>query len=98
MKTELDAEGLPVDVRILGVNLPGLEVGNPAICDGRDLPWLQDTVDDDVWSAWEAEWRDVIILDENNVPVDVYNLTIHPLEDEGNREELKAKLRALATP
>lgn len=39
-------------------------------------------------------YRDVIILDADNVQVDVYNLSSHNLADANNRETLKAKLRA----
>jgi hypothetical protein len=64
------------------------------MCSGRDLPWLQETEADDVWGDWGVTYRDVIILNAENIPVDVYNLTIHDLSVEANREELKQKLRA----
>jgi hypothetical protein len=38
-------------------------------------------------------YRDVIILDATNVPVDVYNLTSHDLATEAFRDVLKLKLR-----
>jgi hypothetical protein len=38
-------------------------------------------------------YRDVILLNAENVPVDVYNLTTHDLSVEANRETLKQKLR-----
>jgi len=98
MQGELDAEGLPIPVHLLGVNYPGLESGNAAICNGRDIPWLQDTAADSVWVKWGAEWRDVILLNGKNEPVGVYNLTSHNLADAGYYAELKDMLRALATP
>ena len=35
-------------MRILGVNAAGQEAGNALMCDGRTLPWLQDTQAADV--------------------------------------------------
>jgi hypothetical protein len=97
IQTQLHAEGLAVPVRILGVNPFDHARSNPAMCAGRDLPWLQETETDDVWSAWSVTYRDVIVLDADNVPVDVYNVTDYDLSVEANREELKQKLRAAAT-
>jgi hypothetical protein len=65
--------------------------------DGRDLPWLQDTTETNVQSAWAAEYRDVIILDAWNRPVDPrFNLTTFDLATEVNREVLKELLRRAA--
>jgi hypothetical protein len=81
-------------VNILGVNPLAHASSNDAICSGRDLPWLQETDADDVWGDWAVTYRDVIVLDADNVPVDVYNLTDNDLSVEANREVLKQKLRA----
>jgi hypothetical protein len=83
-------------VHILGVNPFAHSSGNEDICRGRDLPWLQETQADDVWGDWAVTYRDVIVLDADNVAVDVYNLTVHDLSVAANREELKEKLRAAA--
>jgi len=96
MQKELDAMGLPVTVGIMGVNAIGHESQNAAACNGRDIPWLQETVADPAWSKWGAEYRDVVILDEANVRTEVYNLTEHDLNLTANYEELKAKLIAAA--
>ena len=61
---------------------------------GRDLPWLQETAQDDVWGAWSVTYRDVIILNSENVQVDAYNLSSNNLADVAKRDELKAKIRA----
>lgn len=97
MQRELDAENLPVPVRILGVNAVGQEGDNSLICQGRDIPWLQDTPDEAAWGAWEAIWRDVVVLDTNNERVDVYNLTSQSLATSDYYEQLKGILRAAAT-
>lgn len=82
------------EIRILGVNAIGSEGGNDANCNGRDIPWLQDTAAEHVWTQWQITYRDVVILDANNVPVDVYNLTANDLGVPANYDELKNRLLA----
>ena len=68
-----------------------------AICLGRNIPLLQDTFDDHVQSQWQAAWRDVVILDESNVPVDVYNLDRpNDLRIDAKYQELKNRLLSAA--
>lgn len=87
-----------MQVRIHGVNGLGLQSGNAAVTAGRDLPWLQPTdPSTDPWTSWAVTYRDVIILDEENLPVAVYNLTVHNLRDQVNRDELTALLTQYAT-
>ena len=71
------------------MNEVGHESGNAAFCEGRDLPWLQETEDQPVWTEWEAGYRDVVILDAKNRPIDVFNLTDNDLEVEANFEALR---------
>ena len=56
------------------------------------LPWLDEGPMDQVWQAWNVSYRDVIILDDENRPVAVYNLTLHDLSNAANYAELKAIL------
>jgi len=86
MQTDLDASGLTVE--IIGVNQVGAESGNDSITDGRDLAWLQETTDQDVWADWSVTYRDVIIVGEDGKPVDVYNLTDNDLDVQGNYDAL----------
>ena len=92
MQKELDALGLPVAVGILGVNGSGQESGNAGACEGRDIPWLQEIPAEPVWARWQVAYRDVIVLDEDNVPLVAYNLTAHDLRDPAAYEELKSIL------
>jgi len=78
-----------VDATILGVNDIGFESGNEDITDGRDLPWLQATTDEDVWQDWGVTYRDVWVLDAENVPVGVFNVTGNSLADAANYDALK---------
>lgn len=96
MQTELEMEDLAREVRILGVNSKGAEAGNSSVCEGRDLPWLQDTADEDVWGLWAVTYRDVVVADHENRVFAVYNLTEHDLTNPANYEALKAILRDAA--
>jgi hypothetical protein len=84
-------------VRILGVNGIGHESGNAQNCAGRTIPWLQDVTTSDVWTSWSVTYRDVVILDPDNVPFAVYNLTTRDLGVPANRDELRNLLTQAAT-
>ena len=88
MQNELS--GLPL--QILGINETGYESSNDDMCDGRDLPWLQETSGDPVWTAWQVEYRDVIVLDKDNYPVFRYNLSDNDLGDPEVFDELRTLL------
>jgi hypothetical protein len=81
--------------------------GNTTITGLGDIPWLQDVDNNsncssDVWyDSWLVTWRDVVILDGNNVEVGVYNLTQNPLgaPPNANYDALKLLLiNAAQTP
>lgn len=42
-----------------------------------------------VWDSWQITYRDVVILDGNNVPVAVFNLTSNDLQNSANYQALK---------
>jgi hypothetical protein len=94
LQDELTADA--VDVTILGVNQVGNEAGNEEMMSGRDLPWLAETAELDVWSAWRVTYRDVIVLDGQNQVLDIYNLTKHDLADPANTMALDTLLRDAA--
>jgi hypothetical protein len=99
LQKNLDSTATVRPIRILGVNMIGLESGNPTICAGRTLPWLQDVSAANVWNSWGVTFRDVVILDAQNKRVGVYNLTEHDLRVPANYAELRAMLiSAAATP
>ena len=66
-------------VTILGINETGHEASNTDFCEGRDLPWLQDSPDIGMWDDWAVIYRDIFILDAEGTLVDVYNLTENDL-------------------
>ena len=79
MQQELNDKGF--DMQILGINKIGLEEYNPTMTEGRDIPWLQDTLDVELWSAWGVKYRDVFIFDETLTLRDVINLSQNDLND-----------------
>ena len=66
------------------------------MCEGRDIPWLQDTEEANWWGSWGITWRDVVVLDRDGNEVDVVNLTDHNLEDTEEYAAFKALLLDVA--
>lgn len=92
MQKDLGSVSTKKKIQILGVNGIALESGNSIITAGRTLPWLQDVLAEDVWNDWKVEYRDVVVLDAENRPVAVYNLTTNNLDDPQNFAALKSIL------
>ena len=95
LQDELDLEYPDLGIQILGVNEEGHESSNADMCEGRDLPWLQDTEELNVWDdVWGVSYRDVFILDEENVLFAVYNVnpSEHNLSDPVHYAGLRAVL------
>lgn len=92
MQGELDVDVPELGIHLLGINGAGHESGVAAMIDGRVIPLLQDTAEADVWGAWEVVYRDVIILDRENIPVGVFNLTEHDLGNMADYTALKTTL------
>lgn len=80
----------------MGVNEEGHEAGNALAYAGRDIPWLQDTVETDWWGIWDPAYRDVIILDGQGQLAAIYNLTDKPITENANYFELHDLLVELA--
>jgi hypothetical protein len=98
MQSELDAAYPALRIQLLGVNQRGQEPGNASTTAGRDLPWLQD-VDENGNSAgdvaddlWDVTFRDVVILDGENVQVGVFNLSANDLGDTEHYNTLREML------
>ena len=98
MQNELNTEYPGLQIAIVGINEIGMESGNALASEGRDIPWLQDTVEQDVGALWTAGFRDVIIVDSLGSHYATYNLTAHNLSDSTNFEELRALLVEASTP
>ncbi len=80
---------------ILGVNEAG-QGGNSGICEGRDLPWLQDTEEADWWGGWGITYRDVVILNREGNEEAVFNLTEHNMGTPSEYAAFKALLLGVA--
>ncbi|MDJ0522490.1 MAG: hypothetical protein QNJ90_10520 [Planctomycetota bacterium] len=50
----------------------------------------------DAWTAWGATLRDVVILDDQNRVLDVFNLNTNSLLEQANYDALKSVLVAAA--
>jgi hypothetical protein len=96
MQAELATEEPGLAIQLMAINEIGHDSGLGTMSDLGDLPLLQDTEEETVWVDWDVTFRDVVILNSDNEPVGVYNLTEHNLADEDNYEELKALLIASA--
>jgi len=96
LQAELQSENKQTKIRLLGIDAAGYEDFIPEIVSGRKLPLLQDTPEQNVWGRWTATWRDVMILDADNIHVDTYNLTTHDLANPTYYAELKSRLKAAA--
>ena len=96
MQLELDAEGLTTPIKLLAINEEGYESSLPGMAALGDIPLLQDTEEAQAWTSWEANYRDVIIVDKDGVQVGVYNLTQNTLSNEDNYAELKELLKGFA--
>jgi len=90
IQAELKAANPDFNTELLGVNWDSQPSFNAQMTSGRTLPWLQDTLAVPVKTSWGATYRDVRILDPQNRLHAVYNLTIHDLAVEANRNDLKA--------
>jgi len=80
MQEELDALGL--DVQLLAINKTGSSSGVSSFSEDMDLPMVQDSAELGVWEEWDATWRDVHVVDRDNVHVGTFNLTGHSLAEE----------------
>ena len=87
MQAELDAMGL--DVQILSINKTAAEGGVSSFSSDHALPMVQDTSELGLWDEWDATWRDVYIVDEDNVHIGTVNLTGFSLASDANYEEVK---------
>ena len=90
MQDELNTDYPELDIQILGINGVGQESGNTWVTSERDIPWLQDvnTNGSDVWSNWGIAYRDVAIVDHDNVMVGSFNLTTYNLGNPVNYNAL----------
>lgn len=98
LQAELESTHPVLNIQLYGINEKGLDFSNEAVTAGRDLPWLQD-VDanengqSDVWyDLWDVTYRDVVVLDGDNVKFGTYNLTINDLADEPKYAEFRQLL------
>jgi hypothetical protein len=86
------------DVNIIAID--GSQFGNgPDQLAGMatlgDLPLVQETAAQMVWSSWNAEWRDLIILDRTGRFTGKINLTAFNPDPSVNNGQNYAQLRSM---
>ena len=59
------------------------------------MPWLQETAQQKVWGPWKVRFRDVVILDAQNRPSAIFNLTDHNLATQAEYDSLFALFEEL---
>lgn len=94
MQEELLSSDPGLQIQFFAINEIGFESRNDAAASGKDLPLLQDVDDDgdgqsDVWTSWDINYRDVVVVDANGEVFDTFNLTINNLANEDTYDELK---------
>ncbi len=92
MQLEIDGQETLRSIDIVGLNDIGLESGNDGMIAGNTLSWLQPVIGEDIWTAWDVDYRDVIILGPGNEPLGVFNLTTFDLSDSANYDALMNQL------
>ncbi|MBK8265386.1 MAG: hypothetical protein IPK80_29165 [Nannocystis sp.] len=97
LQDELDASHPELGIRLLLVNELGYEAEEAAVLALTDLPYLQDNdPSHGAWAAWRPVFRDVVILDAENVQVGRFNLTEYDVGDPGYYAALRGMLLAAA--
>ena len=89
MQADLEADYPNLPIQIIGINGVGYSSGIASFTSIHSLPMVEDTNVDQIWTQWDAVWRDVMILDGNNELVHTYNLTTYSLNDTVNYDTLK---------
>jgi hypothetical protein len=85
-----------LNVEIVGINVKSDVAYNGSYTVGIALPWLQDTAEQNVWTFWNARWRDVRIVDSQNRLLAIYNVDDHDLSIPDNFQTLKQLLLSFA--
>ena len=79
MHEELREELQTDSVEILAVNEIGYDNFEYVTTVSSQLPWVQDVEEVNAWELWEITYRDLVILDQDNIFLTTYNLTDNPM-------------------
>ena len=96
MQAELSQSHPDLNITLLAINQINAESGINNFNEGHNLPMVQDSTSEGIWTSWEGGWRDVYILDSNNELIEIYNLTTYNIQDTDNYNTLKEKLISAA--
>ena len=92
MQDEINAEYPELNIQLLAIGRTGGDSGLSGMADSGDLPLFVDNDVENVWDDWGVTLRDVVILNEHNQQVAVFNLSTFSLSTPENYATLKALL------
>ena len=98
MQAQLENNHPNLDIEIFAINMAGTGAGASSLSSNINLPMVQDSNTLGIWNDWDAGWRDVFILNENNELVMIYNLTQNNLGNTNNYNTLMSHFIDIATP
>lgn len=95
MQAEFNRHFPSLNVRMLGINEWGHEIGNGLATADTSLPWLQDVdannnrISDVTYEIWQVAYRDVVVVNASSQETGRYNLTTNNLGLTANYNVLK---------
>ncbi len=97
LQKELEAAYPVLRIQLLGVNAYGQDAANEPTTQDRELPWLQDVDANhdglgDAAALWNPSYRDVYILDGDNVQVASFDVDWNDLQQPANYDALRELL------
>ena len=98
VQDDLEANYSSLGIQILGINSIGSEAGNALITTLVALPWLQDNVNAAVADLWGAAPRELVILDEDNLPIHRQDLTLADVCSSAHASSLLNRLVTSVSP
>ena len=69
------------DHQFLAVNAVGHEASVAELAENGNAPILQDEADIDLWGLWQIDYRDVVVVNPDLIPIARINLTENDLND-----------------
>lgn len=96
LQNEIEAAAPEKHIHIIGVNAIGHGQDVSEMVNGRDLILLQDETGEDVWTNWNANLQDLVVVNAELQRVGVINLATFDLSVVGNSAAVKQILLDLA--
>ncbi len=98
MQADLDNSGYAGKVALLSINDKN-KTNQTAInsyCNGRTIPFLQDTAGENVYASWMVSKDDIVLVDKQGNMSETIDLAQSNLTQTANYDALMQKLKDLA--